>query len=98
MINAFLNGLLSFFGQVIDIVLFPINTALETLVPSTSNAFSYINQFWSLLSNYSGFVMSYTGLTTEVVSIIILLMIANLTIPLAVHGLKLFAKWWEVLI
>lgn len=98
MISALLNGFLSFLAQMINVILFPINTLLETLVPSTSNAFSYINQFWALLSDYTGFVMSYTGLTSEVISIIIILIIANITIPLGVHGFKLVAKWWETLI
>lgn len=82
----------------IDVFLYPINILLETLVPSTTTAFSYISQFWALLSNYTGFVMSYTGLTNEVISIIIILFIANITIPLGVHGFKLACKWWETLI
>lgn len=98
MINAILNGVLSFLTQIIHIILTPVNLALQTLVPDLENAFSIVNQFWGLVSNYTGFVISYTGFNADVVSIIILLIIANITIPLAVHGVKLLAKWWEVLV
>lgn len=98
MINAILNGLLSFLSQIIHILLTPINMALQTLVPNLDSAFSLINQFWATCTTYVGFVISYTGFDANVVSIIILLIIANITIPLSVHGVKLLAKWWEVLV
>lgn len=98
MINAILSGVLTFLTQIIHILLTPINLAIQTLVPDLENAFALINQFWALITTYTDFVISYTGFTANVVSIIILLIIANISIPLSVHGVKLLVKWWEALV
>lgn len=98
MINALFTGLLNFFTQIITVLLTPINLLLASIVPDLATTVSTINQFWLLLSGYGRFVLSYTGLTTEVITIIITLLIANIVVPWSVHGLKLVAKWWETLI
>lgn len=98
MINSLLTGFLNFLSQIITLLLSPLNTLLATYVPQTSTAFSYITGFFSLLENYSGFVISYTGFTPELISIFIMLFIGIITIPFMVHGIKLIAKWWEVLV
>lgn len=98
MINLLFNGFLSFITNVLTFLLTPINLLLETLVPDLSTVVSTINQFWALLSEYTRFVLSYSGIYSTNITIIIILLVANITIPWTVHGIKLVAKWWEVLV
>lgn len=98
MIKVLIDGLLNLFSIVITVILTPINLALNTLVPDLTNAIAIVNSFWSLLETYGKFCISYTGMTSTTMSIIIVLIYANLIIPWTVHGLKLVAKWWEVLV
>ena len=97
MANAILNALLDFLKYILNILLSPLNALIATLVPDTTTAFTYINGFWSLLSRYGSFALSYLGISREIISICILLYIPIITIPFAVHFFKLIARWWETI-
>ena len=86
MIGAIINGILNFVSFLITLLLTPINIVLQTLVPSTTTAFYYITSMFNVLSIYTKFVISYTGILPELLSIMILLIIPIITIPITVHG------------
>lgn len=97
MIGAIINGILNFVSFLITLLLTPINIVLQTLVPSTTTAFYYITSMFNVLSIYTKFVISYTGILPELLSIMILLIIPIITIPITVHGFKLILNWWNTL-
>lgn len=98
MANAILKVIVKFLVKVLNFLLSPINSFIATAIPSTSVAFTHINAFFDLIGDYGSFALSYLGISTEIISICIILYTAIITIPMAVHVFKLIAKWWEVIV
>ena len=97
MISALINGIINLAEFMISLFLAPIDLVLQTLVPSTSSAFAYITSMFNMLGIYTRFVISYTGLLPDLISIMILLIVPIITIPITVHGFKLILAWWRTL-
>lgn len=97
MVKALVSGILKLVIALINIVLLPLNLLIQALIPDLSTAFGYVTGFFNYLGNVSSWVMSYTGLTSEVISIIVAIIIATITIPLAVHMIKLVVIWFDKL-
>lgn len=97
MISALINGIINLAEFMISIFLAPIDLLLQSLVPSTSTAFAYVTSMFNMMSIYTRFVISYTGILPSLISIMILLIIPIITIPLSVHTFKLILAWWRTL-
>lgn len=83
--------------KLVSIVLAPLDLLIKGLIPDMTNVFSRINSFFDLLGNYVSFGLSYLGFTSETISLFVILITAIITIPLAVHMIKLAIKWYNAL-
>lgn len=97
MANAIIKALFKLLMKLVVIVLTPLDLLIKNLLPDLSNVLAKVNSFFDLLIDYASFGVSYLGLTTETLSIITLLLTLILTIPLAVHVIKLAIKWYNAL-
>lgn len=98
MIRVIIIGVLRLLTLLINVVLYPINLLLTSLVPDVTSAFTKITDFFSTIRSYAVFGLSYTGIEPTFIQIACIEMVAIITIPFAVHGLKLIARWWETLV
>lgn len=97
LINTLLQGVLNLVMFLINILLAPIDQIIAYYIPTLDDAFSLINSYIDKLIEYSGFVVSYSGLTTTTINIIIVLLVFYYTVPLMIHGIKLSIKWFKTL-
>lgn len=97
MINAIINGLLSFVSQLIEACFFPLDTLISNYMPDVTAILSYISNFFNLLENYGAFVLSYTGLTHEIIGFAVLMIVATIYIAFLTLGIKLILRWYRML-
>ena len=83
--------------KLVAIVLAPLDLLIKSLVPDLTVAFSRINAFFDLLGDYASFGISYLGFDSTTISLIVIIFTSILTIPLAVHLIKLAVKWYNTL-
>ncbi len=96
-LNGFVDLIFNFIFTITDLVLFPINSLISNLLPDVDNALDWVGYLFDELSNVGKFVISYSGFYQEVIDIIIILIVAIISIPLAVHGIKTGLKWFNAL-
>lgn len=97
MIDALFKGILNLVVTLVNILLYPIDALISSMIPSLDYAFTVVNDFISKLIKYVGFVISYTGLTATTINVIISLAVFIYSAPILVHGIKLSVKWFKVL-
>lgn len=97
MVKALITGIFKLIMALVSIVLAPLDLLIKSLLPDLTNVFSRINSFFDLLGNYASFGISYLGFTSETISLILLLLTTIITLPLAVHLIKLAIKWYNTL-
>lgn len=97
LVKAIVSGIFKLIMALVNIVLTPLDLLIKALIPDLSEAFSRINSFFDLLGDYSSFAISYLGFDNTTISIVLLLLTAIISIPLAVHTVKLAIKWYNTL-
>ena len=97
MIDALFKGILNLVVSLVNILLYPIDELISSMIPSLDYAFTIVNDFITKLIRYVGFVISYTGLTSSTINVIISLAIFIYSAPILIHGIKLAVKWFRVL-
>lgn len=97
MIKVIINGIISLVIGLVSIILAPIDLLINQFMPNLSNAFSLINDFFETIGNIVPFVISYTGIKTEVLTICIDLIVFIYTVPYLVHAIKQAIKWYNSL-
>lgn len=98
MINSILKGIFTFVGNLTNIILNPIWVGINTILGSSASDFlTPISNLFDYLEQFAPLAVSYLGLSSEVLSTLILLVIANITIPISVHVFKLALRWYNTL-
>lgn len=97
MVNKILMGFFNLVISLVNILLSPLETALNALIPGLSPALSKVSTFCNTMASYITWGISYTGLTVETLSIICSLLTASVMIPLTAHAIKLGLKWYNAL-
>ncbi len=97
MINAIINGIMSLIISLVSGILYPIDALINRFLPSVGDALGYVGDFFETLGGVVPFVLSYTGISLEFISICVDLIVFVYTLPLAVHAIKLAIKWYQSL-
>ena len=97
LINTLLQGVLNLVSFLINILLTPIDNFISTNLPTISGALSSVDYLINECIKYIGLVISYSGITSSTINIIIPLIVFLYTVPLLVHGIKLSIKWFKTL-
>lgn len=97
MINAILKGIMSLVIGLVNVLLTPIDLAIQSALPDLSSGISAIGSFFSLALHNIGFAISLTGLSSTAISLIILYFTFKLTIPITFSTIKLAIKWYNKL-
>lgn len=97
MINAILKGIIGLIIGLVSIILAPIDNLILSVLPDLSNAFTSIGNFFAIISNGIGWVISATGLSNEALSLIVMYFTFKLTAPLMFYMIKLALSWYNKL-
>lgn len=97
MINAIINGIFNLVLGLVDVILIPIDSAIETFLPGVSTALSYIGQFFNYILQFIPYICSWLHLPTFLIDFVIAYYVFKLTVPLLVHTVKLAISWYDKL-
>lgn len=97
MINAIIKGIINLIIGLVDIVLLPIDALILQFLPDLSNAFTLVGDLFEYATNFLGFIVSMTGLSSTAISLIIAYYTFILTVPLLISTIKLAIKWYNAL-
>lgn len=97
MINAILTGIISLVIGLVNVVLYPIDLAIQTFLPDTSSMLSAVGSLFQVICQSLGWAVSLTGLSFEALSWIIAYFIFKLTAPMIFYMIKLAIAWYNKL-
>ena len=97
MINALLTGIIKLIVGLVEIILLPIDNLILSALPDLSNALTAVGNFFNLISNGIGWVVSFTGLSNETLSLIVMYFTFKLTAPMLFYMIKLALSWYNKL-
>lgn len=95
MINAILMGIIKLVVGLITYILTPIDNLITAALPDLSNALTSIGTFLSIATSCIGWVISLFGLSSDVISLIVLYFGFKLTAPLLFYFIKLALSWYN---
>lgn len=98
MINAILNGILSFASSLITLLLNPIDRFIDANIPSLSTILNNIGATFTFLTQTLGWVVDSFCLPNYAITFLILTITFRLNLRFAVNGIKLALHWWEKII
>lgn len=97
MINAILTGIFNLVIGLVNVILLPIETLISSYIPSLDNAFSMVAMLFENLVNFIPWVISWTGLNSTIIGLIVSYFTFKLTVPFIVHTIKLAIAWYDKL-
>lgn len=97
MIKAIIKGIMSLIISLVSVILAPIDALISQFLPSLSSALSGFSSFLTMCGQYIGWVIDFTGLSSETISLIIAYFVFKLTVPLLVSSVKVAIKWYNAL-
>lgn len=97
MINAILKGIFKLIVSLVSLILVPIDNLINSAIPAIGQAITYIDNLLTYITNLIPWVMSWFHLPTAFVSFLVTYFTFKLTIPLAIHTIKLAIKWYDKL-
>lgn len=97
MINKIIMGILKLIIGLVSLLLTPIDNLITSALPDLSNALNSISAFLNYCTQSIGWVISLTGLSPSVISIIVMYYGFVLTAPLLFYMIKLVLSWYDKL-
>lgn len=95
MTGALLTGLINFVINLVSVILLPLDTALNNLLPSFSNALTLFGNFIDNILNIIPWVLSWFHIPYELLVFVCGYIVAKSTISLMVHELKIALAWYR---
>lgn len=97
MIGAILNGIFSLLSSLIQVLLYPIDLAIEAALPDLASGINYINDLFNFINSVIGYCVDASGLSTVAIGMVVAYWVFVLTIPLTFSSIKLALKWYNSL-
>lgn len=95
MINAILTGIINLIVGLVEIILYPFDALILSVLPDLSNALTAIGGFINVITSGIGWVISLTGLSSETLSLIVMYFTFKLTAPMLFYMIKLALSWYN---
>lgn len=97
MINKLLMGVFKIIISLVNLLLTPIDTLISQFLPGLDNAFTMIGNLVQQLCNIIPWVMSWLGVSSVVISLLVSYLTFKMSVPIVVHTVKLAIKWYDKL-
>lgn len=92
-----ITSVISIFLDVIKFVLVPLDLMITNALPNVDTALTAVNNYFGVIVNSLGYVVSLTMLSSTALSIIVMYFSFALVFPLTVHAFKFIYKWWATI-
>lgn len=97
MINAILMGIFNLVIGLVNVLLVPIDTLINSALPSIADAINYVSNFITYILGFIPWICSWLNLPKVFIDFLIAYWTFKLTVPLAVHTVKLALQWYDKL-
>lgn len=97
MIGALFNALFSLIINLVDIILLPIDTIIQSAFPSVAQLLASVNSMFSLVLSGLGWVIGLTCLPPLAFQLLLLYFTFILTVPIAISSIKLVIRWYNAI-
>ena len=97
MINAIIKGIFKLVIILVNAILTPINLLINSAFPSISTALSYVNDFFNYIGSLMSWILSWFHVPNPFLTLVVGYLIFRLSVPLAVHTIKLALHWYHIL-
>lgn len=97
MIGKILQGIMNLIVSLVSLILLPIDALITSALPNLSNALNSVSSFLNIALQSIGWVISLTGLSSNVISLIVIYYGFVLTAPLLFYMIKLALQWYDKL-
>lgn len=97
MINKLLMGVFKIIISLVSLLLTPIDNLIAQFLPGLDDAFTMIGNLVQQLCNVVPWVMSWLGVSSVVVSLLVSYLTFKMSVPIVVHTVKLALKWYDKL-
>lgn len=97
MINKLLMGIFKIIISLVNLLLTPIDTLISQFLPGLDNAFTMVGNLVQQLCNIIPWVMSWLGVSSIVISLLVSYLTFKMSVPIVVHTVKLAIKWYDKL-
>lgn len=97
MINTILTGIFNIIIALVNTILLPIEYIIEQYIPGLDTAFEMVAMLFENLVNFIPWVISWTGLNSTIIGLIVSYFTFRLTVPFLVHTIKLALAWYDKL-
>lgn len=88
---SFISLILNF----IALLLQPIDKIISSLLPDLSNIFTLIGNLLEIIFSQTGWVISFLGLSSTAINLIVTYLIISVTASYSVYFIKLAIKWYN---
>lgn len=97
MINKLLMGVFKIIISLVSLLLTPIDNLIAQFLPGLDDAFTMIANLVQQICNVVPWVMSWMGVSSVVVSLLVSYLTFKMSVPIVVHTIKLALKWYDKL-
>lgn len=97
MINTILTGIFNVVIALVNTLLIPIESIISQFIPGLDSAFEMVGMLFENLVMFIPWVISWTGLNSTIIGLIVSYFTFRLTVPLLVHTIKLALAWYDKL-
>lgn len=97
MIKAIINGVISLIMGLVTVLTAPIDLIIKNALPDLGNALSSFGSMLDIVGNSIGWVISFTGLSSTAISLIITYYVFKLSTPILFSSIKAAIKWYKTL-
>lgn len=97
MINKLLSGIIKLIVGLVSVILTPIDNVITSTLPGLANALTSVSSFLNICLRSIGWVISLTGISSDVISLIVLYYGFKLTAPMLFYMIKLAISWYDKL-
>lgn len=97
MINSIISGIFKLVIGLVNTILSPIDILIEKFLPDLADGLSQVSSYFNWVCSLIPWGISWFGLSTTVISLFVAYVTFELTVPLAIHTIKLAIKWYDKL-
>lgn len=90
-------GVFKIIISLVSLLLTPIDNLIAQFLPGLDDAFTMIGNLVQQLCNVVPWVMSWMGVSSVVVSLLVSYLTFKMSVPIVVHTIKLALKWYDKL-
>lgn len=95
MINAIIKGIFNLVISLVNVLLTPIDLLIENALPAVADGLDMVGNLFSYIANIVPWAISWLGFNSTVITLFVGYMTFKLTVPIAIHTVKLAIKWYD---